>query len=98
MPTKKFSHYFAKLCTVFFCNSKKLNEEESKGFCNANETVANNDTELVTIATQRSSNASTVSVKAAAANAVANVRQTLINNDVNMQNSNLQKIDCKLQF
>ncbi|KAM7348870.1 discontinuous actin hexagon [Cochliomyia hominivorax] len=97
LPTKKFSHYFAKLCTTFFCNSKKLNEEESKGFCNTNETIANNDTELITIATHRNSNASTISIKAAAASAVTNSMQTQIPlGDKHLKSSNLQKIDSSL--
>ncbi|KAI8122837.1 Dystrobrevin beta [Lucilia cuprina] len=95
LPTKKFSHYFAKLCTVFFCNSEKSNEEESKGFCNINDTVVHNDTELVTIATNRTSNASTVSVKAAAATAVANLNHSQSPNK-KIQSSNIQKIDSSL--
>ncbi|XP_061389377.1 dystrophin-1 [Musca vetustissima] len=57
IPPKKFSYYLSKLCTGVFCTTKKASEE-SKGF--ANETITQNDTELVTIATNRSSNASTI--------------------------------------
>ncbi|XP_075156849.1 discontinuous actin hexagon [Haematobia irritans] len=60
LPPKKFSYYLSKLCTGMFC-APKPSSEDTTGF--ANETVTQNDTELVTIATNRTSNASTVSLK-----------------------------------
>lgn len=57
--------------------------------------MGQNDTELITIATNRTSNASTVSVKAAAATAHSVYsRQTQLSED-KVDNTNLQKIDCK---
>lgn len=58
--------------------------------------MAHNDTELITIATNRTSNASTVSVKEAAANAAQLNSRKESSLEYNTDNTNLQKIDCKL--
>ncbi|XP_055912262.1 dystrobrevin alpha [Eupeodes corollae] len=50
LPPKKFSHYFAKLCNIFF----QRTHEESTGFCNTNDASTVNETELVTIETKLS--------------------------------------------
>uniref|UniRef100_A0A1I8P1V8 ZZ-type domain-containing protein n=1 Tax=Stomoxys calcitrans TaxID=35570 RepID=A0A1I8P1V8_STOCA len=89
VPPKKFSYYLAKLCTGIFCAAKR-SSDDTKGF--ANETVTQNDTELVTIATNRTSNASTVSVKASAGNAVS-AAQKKVFEEKSKSDNNSQKIE-----
>ncbi|KAI9588860.1 uncharacterized protein LOC119644724 [Glossina fuscipes] len=57
LPPKKFSNYFSKLCT-FLCFAKT--NEETRGFCNPNESITYNNTELITINANGSSSASTL--------------------------------------
>ncbi|XP_058983689.1 dystrophin-1-like isoform X1 [Musca domestica] len=78
IPPKKFSYYLSKLCSGVFCAAKK-SSEESKGF--ANETITQNDTELVTIATNRSSNASTISVKTSHAKPISIEKPVIVAKD-----------------
>uniref|UniRef100_A0A1A9WCB7 ZZ-type domain-containing protein n=1 Tax=Glossina brevipalpis TaxID=37001 RepID=A0A1A9WCB7_9MUSC len=61
LPPKKLSHYLSKLCTIL-CFAKT--NEESRGFCDTNESITCNNTELITIKANGSSSASTLNIDA----------------------------------
>ncbi|XP_055840872.1 dystrobrevin alpha [Episyrphus balteatus] len=77
LPPKKLSHYFAKLCNIFF----QRTHEESTGFCNTNDVSTVNETELVTIDTKLSD-----SVAAQQTRTDSTVREYL-KNDYSFQHS-----------
>lgn len=80
LPPKKLSHYFAKLCSIFF----QTTHEESTGFCNNNDASTVNDTELVTIDTKISD--STAAMAQTRTRTDSTVREYL-KNDYSFQNS-----------
>lgn len=94
IPPKKISHYFAKLCSAF-CSARQATNEETRGFCNSTDTGNINETELVTIATNHSSNLSTEE----AVNAdMANAATTLVKVQQKIQQNQLNKYERKVFY